>query len=309
MQKIVTIGGGTGHYQILRGLKNYECEITAIVNMADDGGSSGILRDEYGVLPPGDARQCLLALADEDESETLRYLFNYRFNGEKIHNLGNLIITALSEKYGPAIAIKEAGKILNIKGKVLPVTIDNVKLYAELSNKEIIQGESNISNPEKINSEIKRLFCEPKPFLYKEVAKSISEADKIIICPGDLYGSIIPNLIVSGMSDALKNSKAKKIYICNLFTKGYTSNFKASDFLNEIEKYAEIKMDYILLNSGKPSEETLKKYNSENSSLVENNLSNTPNIILGEFVREYPSERKTLFRHIPEKIARQIISI
>lgn len=309
MQKIVTIGGGTGHYQILRGLKNYECELTAIVNMSDNGGSTGILRDEYGVLPPGDVRQCLIALADENESDVLKYLFNYRFNGEEKHNLGNLILTSLSEKYGPVQAIKEAGKLLHIKGKVLPVTIDDVTLCAE-TNVGVIRGESNISFLKNKEIQIQNLFYEPQAYLFKDSAEAIRYAQKVVICAGHLYGSILPNSIVEGMRECLAESKSQKIYICNLFTHDGTHKFHASDFANEIEKYFGIVLDKIIINTRIPSEETRKKYLSENSTFVEDDFSLTDKrIIRGDFVREYPQERKTLLRHVPEKIAREIIAV
>jgi uncharacterized cofD-like protein len=306
MQKIVTIGGGTGQFQILKGLRNYDCEITAISNMSDDGGSSGKLRDEYGILPPGDIKQCMVALA---EDSFLRELFNYRFDKGDRHNLGNLILTALISNYkDPVRAIKEVCKHLGVKGKVLPVTTDKVVLCAKTKNGDVLRGESNLDSFSDTDS-IKEVFYEPEPFLYKETGKSIREADKIIICSGDLYRSIIPNLMIKGMSEALKDSSAMKIYVCNLFTKRGTYNFKASDFVREIEKYSGIIIDKIILNIQIPSEEVRKKYLEEDSIFVENDLEDDERIVKGDYVDEYPQERKTLFRHIPEKIAREIISL
>ena len=304
MQKIITIGGGTGHYQLLRGLKNYDCKITAVVNMADNGGSSGKLRDEYGVLPPGDLRQCIVALARGKKSRILSELFKYRF--EKDHNLGNLIVTALTDICGSHVeGIKEAEKLLNIKGKVLPVTIDNVTLMAE-TDKGILEGESKISShPGKISD----LSYKPSAFLYGEAADAIRQANKIVICPGDLYGSILPNFKVQGMKEVLQNSKAKIIYVCNLFTKEGTYDFKAGDFVAEIERYANIKLDHVIINNQLPSEELIKKYLSEKSKFVEDDLKDNPKVIRGNLVGEYSSEPKTILRHIPEKVAHKIISI
>ena len=308
MQKIVTIGGGTGHFQLLRGLKNYECNITAICNTSDNGGSSGKLRDEYGILPPGDIRQCMIALAPEDESRILRRLFNYRFKDG--HNLGNLIITAASEILGgPVQGIKATGKLLGIEGKVLPVSIDDCQLVAETLEGKILKGEGEVNSPYDKETIIKDIWHEPKAFLYKEAASEIRSADKIVICPGDLYGSIIPNLIVESMSSVLSESKGMRIYVCNLFTKEGTYNFKASDFVKEIEKYARVKMDRIIVNVGKPKGETIEKYFSEHSKLVEDDLSEDNRIIRGEFAAEYSSEPKTILRHIPEKIAHAIIGL
>jgi len=307
MQKILTIGGGTGHFQILRGLKNYECDLTAVVNMADNGSSSGRLRDEYGILPPGDARQCIVALANDDESRILREVFSFRLKDG--HNIGNLMITALANITGSsAQAIKEAGKLLNIKGKVLPVTVDSIVLHGETMEGKLLRGESEIT--EIIEScRIRRLYNSPEAFVYKEVGEEIRNADKIIICPGDLYGSILPNFITRGMPEALKDSHAKLIYICNLFTKGATSGFNLSDFVAEIEKYSEVKMDKIIVNNLRPSKDVLDKYLGENSELVENDLKNDSRVISGNYVEAYPSVEKTILRHVPEKIAREIISL
>jgi uncharacterized cofD-like protein len=312
MQKIVTIGGGAGQFQILRGLKHYDCDITAIVTMCDDGGlSTKRLRDEHGVLPPGDVRQCLIALADDERAKLLRKVFGYRFSkgtGLSGHNLGNLIITALSEMYGDVEGIKEAEKLLGIRGKVLPVTIDKVKLYGEMENGEILEGQAKISYPEE-NLKIKNIFYQPEAFLYREVKEAIKEADKIVVCPGDFYGSILSNFVVKGMAEALKESKAKKIYVCNLVTKQGTFGFKASNFVKEIEKYSGIKIDKIIINGEDVDKAVKEKYLAENSVIVEDDLGNDTRIIRGNFVGVYPSEEKTILRHIPEKIAREIIGI
>lgn len=308
MQKIVTIGGGTGHFQLLKGLKNYECSITAIANIADDGGSSGKLRDEYGILPPGDARQCIVALSPENGGGRLRKLFNYRFKDG--HNLGNLIITALTEIYGDSAAgIREAGKLLRINGEVLPVSVDRSVLKGKTLEGKILNGQMEVSYPADKNAKIDNLFYDPEAFIYRNSAEAIRESDKVVICAGDLYGSILPNLIVKGMSDALRESKAMKIYVCNLFTKQGNYDFKASDFVNEIEKYADARMDRIIINVGRPSKEVIEKYFSEDSKLVEDDLGSDSRVIRGEFAKEYLSEKRTILRHIPEKIAGTIIGL
>jgi uncharacterized cofD-like protein len=308
MEKIVTIGGGTGHFQLLRGLKNYELELCAISNMSDDGGSSGRLRDEYGFLPPGDVRQCLVALSPEQESQTFRALFNYRFNDG--HNLGNLIIAALGEHFGNiATGIKAAGEILGIEGEVLPVTTDNCILKAKTLEGRMLNGQTEVSYPKNVSTQISKLFYDPMAYLYKEAGSNIRDADKIVICPGDLYGSILPNLIVEGMAEAMKDSNAMKIYVCNIFTKHGNVEFKASDFVREIERYSRIKMDNIILNTKQPSEEVVNKYFSEYSKLVEDDLAGDDRVVRGEFAAEYLSEPKTILRHVPEKIARAIIGL
>ncbi len=310
MQKIVTIGGGTGHFQLLRGLKNYDCDITAVVSMSDDGGSTGKLRDEYGILPPGDVRQCLIALADEKKGRQLREIFNYRFKkGEGLngHSLGNLILTALTDMYGDVGGVKSAGDILGVSGKVLPVTIDKVKLFGELDDGTALEGQTEVSYPS--SGKIKKIFHVPEGYMNKEVKEAIMGADKIVICPGDLYGSILPNFIINGVGEALQESNAKKIYVCNLVTKQGNFDFKASDFVSEIEKYSGVKMDRVILHSGDISEEIKNKYLLENSKIVEDDLEEDEKTVRGNFVEAYPSESKTLLRHNPKNISREIIGL
>lgn len=307
MQKIITIGGGTGHFQVLRGLKNYECDITAIVNMSDNGGSSGRLRDEYGVLPPGDARQCLIALAG-DRSGLLRRVFSYRLKDG--HSLGNLIIAALSDgQINNAEGIEAAGELLQIEGRVYPVTTDSNQLIGKTHDGRILRGEEAVNYPKDPNTRISEVYLEPDAFLYRKAGNAIKEADKIVICPGCLYGSIIPNFLVRGMSNALQNSNAQKIYVCNIVTKEGDFDFKAGDFVREIEKYSGAKMNKIIINTRKYSAGVIEKYFSEHSRLVEDDLSNDERIIRGEFAAEYLSEPKTILRHVPEKIAHIIIGL
>jgi len=222
MKKIVTIGGGTGHYTILRGLKNYDVNLVAIVSVVDNGGSSGKLRMEFGILPPGDIRNCLLALAEDIRLGDLKDLFNYRFQGEGSlanHNLGNLILTALTHKYGDVgQAIKAASNILGIGGEVLPVSVDNTNIHAETFSGKKLKGQLEVSYPDK-NEKIKSVWLEPQANIYRESANAIRQADLIVICPGDLYGSIIPNFLVKGFKEVIQRSNAKIIYVCNLVTK------------------------------------------------------------------------------------------
>lgn len=303
MQKIVTIGGGTGHYQTLRGLKSCDCDLTAIVNVADNGGHSGELRDEYGVLPPGDSRQCLLALADEGSEA--RDLFEYRFeNGE---SLGNLNITVLEKKHGRAEGIKRAAKLLKTVGKVVYVSLDDFHIFAKLENGEVLEGQNEVSYSDS-GSKIIGLYAKPKPFVYREAADSIRQANKIVICPGDLYGSIIPNFLVEGLTDAIKESKARLIYACNIVTKQGTYGYKASDFVNEIERYLRATLDAIIVNTKKPSEETLRMYLDEKSEIVEDNLGDDARVVRAALAEEYPSKINTIFRHNPKELARIIMN-
>jgi uncharacterized cofD-like protein len=309
MQKIVTIGGGTGQFQILKGLKNYDCTITAISNMADDGGSSGKLMDEYGILPPGDIRQCMVALANGEKGKLLRDLFSYRFKKGEEHNLGNLILTALMDICGgSAEGIEEATRLLGINHSILPVTLDKSVLCAKTEEGKILKGESSIDDLLG-NSKINELFYEKGAFVYRKAANAIREANKVIICSGDLYRSIIPTLIVNGVSTSLKESNAKKFYVCNLFTKAGTYGFKASDFVKEIERYSGVTLENILINNQVPSKEVREKYLSEKSVFVEDDMQDDSRVVRGNYVAEYPSERKTIFRHVPEEIAREIIGL
>jgi len=241
MKKIVVIGGGTGTYTVLSGLKQRpDVSLTAIVTMGDDGGSTGKLRDEYGVLPPGDVRRCIVALSRN--REMMRALFEHRFSNGSLggHSFGNLFLTALRDITGSdAQAIAEASKLLNISGQVLPVTLDKVRLVAELEDGQLIIGERNIDVPQHDgNLKIKRLMLSPRAQVNPEVVSAIREADMIVIGPGDLYGSVIANFLVTGLSEAVRASSAKKVYVCNLMTKfGETNGFSVSNFVREVERY------------------------------------------------------------------------
>ena len=318
-KSIVVIGGGTGSYTVLKGLKNYTNNLTAIVSMFDSGGSSGKLRDEFGYLPPGDLRRCILALAPEDgRNEFLRKLFDYRFdkgNGLTDHSLGNLIITAATEINGGNIlkAIDDISKTFDLKGKVLPVSLDNCILCAELENGTVIKGETHIDVPKHDPSlRITRLFTEPDAYTIVQCIDAIKSADTIVIGPGDLYTSIIPNLLAKGITDALKETKAKKVYVCNVMTKygetcnGKDKNFSAKDFLSEIEKYIGTgAIDYLMCNTQQVKKELLERYAGENSYPVEigSNIKGVK-IITGNFLNE-----KEILRHDSQKLARKIIEL
>lgn len=309
MKKIVTIGGGTGQYVLLQGLKNYGVELTAVVNVIDSGGSSGELRMSFGVLPPGDIRNCLIALADESRVKELADLFAYRFDSDKLnHNLGNLILTALCDKYGNmGQATKVAGKILNINGKVLPVSIDQAHLFAETEDGKILEGEDNVTFPDK-SDRIKRVWLKPDLFVYKDVAEAIHDADLIVICAGEIHGSIISNLLVKGVREAIKNSEGKLVHVCNLVTKQGSYGFKASDFVDEIGKYLDRKFDYIVCNTKKPTQKVVDKYIMEESFFVEPDLDGG-NIIKMDLLVEDESEGKIVARHDAHKTAKIIMDL
>lgn len=310
MKRIVTIGGGTGQYTLLKGLKNYDIQLTAIVSVLDNGGSSGELRSEFGILPPGDIRNCLLALADESKIGDLKHIFQYRFPEGKLsnHNLGNLIIASLNEKYGNmGEAIKAVSKILDIKSNVLPISNDNSNLYAKTIEGTTLNGEFEVNYSDKARN-IEKLWLYPEAHIYKDSAEEIRNADLIVICPGDLYGSVIPNFLVKGIKESLTESKAKIVYVCNLVTKQGTFNFKASNFKSKIEEYLGKKLDYIICNTKKPSTKVVDKYRKEESFFVELDL-NGEGVVEGEFLTEYKIEGLTTARHDPNKIAKIILDL
>lgn len=269
-KKIVTIGGGTGSFALLRGLKEHPYDITSIVTMFDSGGSSGVLRDEHGVLPPGDVRRCLIALSDGEQEETLRKLFNFRFkNGGSLkgHSFGNILLTALKDILGSdEEAIKEAAALLKIRGRVLPVSLTHAHVCVELEDGTLVEGESEIDIPKHDGGlRIKKAFLKPPAPSHTEVFDALTNADAIIFGPGDLYTSIIPNLLVGGVAKTIQESRAKKIFVLNLFTKwGETNGFKASDFARELLRYTGIPMfDHIIYNEAPIPEEALVTYSEE----------------------------------------------
>ena len=237
--KIVTIGGGTGQAVLLRGLKEYTNNLTAIVTVVDDGGSSGRLRREFGALPPGDVRQCIGALAIAEPLMTR--LLNYRFskgNGLEGHSLGNLMMLAMADLTGNfESGIRELSRVLAVRGQVLPSTLESVKLCAELEDGRVISGESAVGEAD---SAIKRVYLDRQhPTAFSEACQAISEADYIILAPGSLYTSLLPNLLVPEISQAVANSKALKLYVCNVATEpGETSHYGVEEHLAALKLHA-----------------------------------------------------------------------
>ncbi len=312
MKKVVVIGGGTGSYTVLKGLKNHDLDIVAIVSMSDDGGSSGILRDEFGVLPPGDLRKCIVALSES--TETMKEIFQYRFKNGCLqgHNLGNLLITALGDIMGDyETAVEEVSKILNIKGRVLPVTFSNCRLCAELENGNIIEGETNIDIPKHDgNLKIKKIFLKPEAAANMKAIEAISSADLIVIGPGDLYSSVLCNLVVEGISDAIRESNAKKVYICNLMTKfGETNSFMVSDFIKEMDNYlGKGVLDYVIFNNSEMDANLLKQYEKENAHPVRLDLEETSKLNVGIILEDVITQ-PILIRHDSEKLANEIFKL
>ncbi|MBS3904312.1 MAG: YvcK family protein [Simkania sp.] len=316
MKKIVVIGGGTGNFAVLRGLKNYEVDLSAIVSMADDGGSTGILRDELGVLPPGDVRQCLVALSDS--SRLMRSLMNYRFEngGLEGHSFGNLLLSALEKVTGSfEKAVEEAGKILNIKGKVIPVTTHQVRLRMVLSNRKILEGEKEIYLSQEIDLGYKSIFLEPYPKANPQAIHEIRNADLVVLGPGGLHTSLIPNLLVEGLIDALRDSQAKKTFVVNLMNRrGQTTGYRVSDYLREINRFIGHDIfDYVLVNDQKPPQHLIEVY-AEEGDLVENDIEESRILsapLLGE-LKELPAKdfiKRSLIRHDPRKLAQELMKI
>lgn len=313
-KKIVVIGGGTGVFTVLTGLRPYFDNLTAIVTMADDGGSTGILREEFGILPPGDIRRALIALSTTNDKMLAR-LFSYRFEqglGLTGHNFGNLLITVLERITNNfEEAVNEAGKILSIKGKVIPVTLGKAKLVAELESGQKIIGETNIDIPKHDGHlKIKKVYLKPSVKINPNAQKAIMEADAVIVGPGDLYTSIIPNLLVGGMKETLKKTKAKIIYVSNVMTKfGETNDFKASDFIKTVSDYlGKDVLDYAAVNNKKPSFKKVAFYIKERSDFVEPDIDpkKTKKISVvrsdllrsGKFIRHDPKKLGSLIKMI-----------
>ena len=321
-KKIVVIGGGTGTFTVLSGLKHYPVDLTAIVTMADDGGSTGVLRDEFGVLPPGDLRQCLVALSDADM--VMRKLFNHRFDRGTLkgHNFGNIFISTLERVTGSLDkALDVAGNILNIRGRVIPVTLSKVHLIAELKNGKVIEGESALSDYQLVSRfGIKRIYLKPKATANPKAIKAIKEADLIVVGPGNLYASLIPNFLVSGIGKAVIASRAKKIYIANLMNKhGHTDDFIVSDYLHTLEREIGKKrvFDAVVYNTKKPRVALLRKYADEGEPVVcgEECKKGDFELIGADLLADTLAKtakkdllRRTLIRHDPLKLAEVLIT-
>ena len=323
MKKVVTIGGGTGSFTLLSGLKKYPLELSAIVSMADDGGSTGILRDELGVLPPGDVRQCLVALSDTPDM--LRELMNYRFaeGGLEGHSFGNIFLSALEKITGDfGRGVAEAAKILNVRGTVVPVTLSDVRLFMELENGDLLSGENEINVSKKFEQVgVKRVFLKPVPKANPLAVQKILEADLIVIGPGNHYCAIIPNLLVPGIAEALRKTEAKIVYNCNLISRrGQTDLFTLEDYVREINRYiGEDRIHYVTYNIHEPAKALLKKYEAD-GLLVPflNNSERTYRVVRADILSAEKTVRRredkiastrAFIRHDPEKLARVLVML
>lgn len=278
MKKIVCFGGGSAMPKaVLSKLKKYPVHITSITSMVDNGGSTGQLRADFNVLPPGDIRRHILALSEAPQWK--KDLWSFRFGREKFegghkgHNFANAFIAGLEYNLKSYDKVLEViYKFMEVNGKVLPATIKQTQLYAKLENGEIIKGENEIDVPQKHNPNlrIKKIYLEPKVKAYPPILKSLKETDLIIIGPGDLYSSLLSCFLPKGISQAIKKSKAKKILICNTMTKlGETNNFSVLDFTDETEKYLGCKLDFVIYNAKMPSKERVKEYKKKEPGILE----------------------------------------
>lgn len=326
-KKIVVIGGGTGTYSVLSGLKNYTPEITAVVSMADSGGSAKKERDEWGLLPSSDIRKSLLALADvsTQDSLLLRELFEYRFDvGRGIIGMtfGNLFLVTLAKILGTqSAAIEKASEFLRIRGKVLPVTLDKIDLVAKYEDGSTVTGEHFIDQPQHNGKiAISKLSTAPVAKLNPEVKAAISEADLIIIGPGGFYTTIIANLVTAGMKEALLLSRAKKVYILNLMTElGQTYGFTASQFIEVFDKYFPCKyLDYVLINDEPIPAKILSRYKKVNAEPIINDFTiTTPfeviatNLLSPKLITKQKGDllNRSLIRHDSAKVAKVCMEI
>ena len=307
--KIVAVGGGTGLSMLLRGIKRITNNVTAVVTVGDDGGSSGRLREEMGMLPPGDIRNCIAALADDEDLITK--LFQYRFkSGEGLegHSFGNLFLTALCSITGDMVrAVKESSNVLSIRGRVLPSTLDDMKLVAEMEDGRIIHGESNI--PE-AHGRVKRLFTDPVNCkALSDVITAIRDAELIILGPGSLYTSVIPNLIIKEIAEEIVKSHAKKIYVCNIMTQpGETDGYAVSDHVKALMQHAGSKniIDAVLVNDYLPNN-LAQKYQQSGSYPVRLDVENLKKLGVKLFSKKLIEDSKEgLVRHSSNRVARAI---
>ncbi len=318
MKKVVVIGGGAGSFVVLSGLRDYDIEISAIVTMMDSGGSTGRLRSQYDVLPPGDLRQSLVALSQAPE--IWRKLFLYRFEkGDlKGHNFGNILLTALekiSDNYQEVV--DTASLVLQTRGKVLPVTFDKVHLCVEYEDGEIIETEKLIDTAFHKKVRIKKAYLKPKAHPNAEALTAIQEADYIIIGPGDLYTSLIPNLIVGDIKKAISASKAKIITVSNLMTKrGQTPSYTANDHIKDLEKYCGKKIDIVLMNETPIPQEIISFYRRYREIPVADDLASRKNVVRTDLLSEDLFEKqkadvamRSLIRHDSTKVGSAIMNV
>jgi uncharacterized cofD-like protein len=308
--RIVTVGGGTGLSVLLSGLKNYTSNISAVVTVADNGGSSGRLRQQFDVLPPGDIRNCLVALADAPT--LMRDLFQFRFDGNSEfsgHSFGNLFLTVMTRLTGDfEKAIKETSKVLALRGQVIPSSLGDVTLVAHYSDGSMVVGEDQIP---RVRKSISRVSLTPEqPPATPDAIKAIKEAQIIVLGPGSLYTSIIPNLLIKEISQAIAESEAIKVYVCNVMTQpGETDGYSVSDHIKALLKHShEQILDYCVVNNGEVPAEVLKRYSQDKSTLVVNDRKKIESLGYRVAEEDFSMIQDGVIRHDPEKLAKIILS-
>ncbi|TAM40229.1 YvcK family protein [bacterium] len=308
--RIVALGGGTGLSVLLSGLKAYSSNISAVVTVADDGGSSGRLRQQFDVLPPGDIRNCLVALADAPV--LMRDLFQFRFDKNSEfsgHSFGNLFLTVMTRLTGDfEKAIKETSKVLALRGQVIPSTLDNVKLVAHYQDGSTVVGENLIPKEMK---PINRVTLSPeRPSATPDALRAVKEAQIIVLGPGSLYTSIIPNLLIKEITQAVAESGAIKVYVCNVMTQpGETDNYSVSDHVRALSSHSLPRiLDYCLVNNGEVPQEVLKRYSKQNSQLVVNDRKKVESMGYRVVEDDFTMVQDGVIRHDSEKLARIILS-
>lgn len=307
-RKVVVLGGGTGSSTLLRGLKEFPLDITAIVSVCDDGRSTGVLREEFSIPAVGDIRRVLVALSETEP--LVMELFNYRFHTTSDldgHTVGNLLLTASSEITGNlSDGIEALSKVFNLKGKVVPLTEDNVVLMGEMADGTIIEGEHNITEN---TDAVKRVFYKEEPVPTREAIRALEEADLILLSMGSLFTSIIPNLICEEIVEAIDRSQGKIMYVCNMVTQpGETEGFKVSDHIRLINQYlGKRKVDVVLANDGEIGEDMAKRYESlEQKDPVELDREETEKLVERLISDDYVTVKNNLLRHNVLKLGMHI---
>jgi uncharacterized cofD-like protein len=308
--KIVSIGGGTGLSSLLRGLKKCDADLSAIVTVTDDGGSSGRLREELGVLPPGDIRNCMIALSEDEH--LMSRLFRFRFNsdgGLHNHSFGNLFLTAMAGVTGDfAEAVHLTSEVLAIKGVIYPLTTSNVSLSAELEDGSVVTGETRITGS---SERIRRVYLDPADaHALPDALEAIERADVVTIGPGSLYTSLIPNLLLKEVIAAIQTSKGTKIYIQNIMTQpGETDGYSAADHVKAIVEHCDgMLFPHILLNNRPPSESILRKYDAERATVVQVDRNRLHSLGLNIVERDLLAEDGVV-RHDPDRLARAVFEM
>jgi len=310
---VTVIGGGTGSFHILKGLRGHAgLDIRSVVTVMDSGGDSGRLRDEFGVLPPGDARRCMIALSEE--SELLRDLFSYRFQDAPLEGrqFGNLFFLALTKVLGDERGAYEAvGRLLKIRGRVIAVTWDHAHLHAELEDGTVVEGEADIGVPRRDPAvPIRRVFLHPQARANPEALRAIRECDIVLFAPGDLYTSTIPNLLVTGIADALRAAKAPVIYVVNLMTRASeTAGYTASRHVAAIARYGGRTPDAVLAHRGAIPGELLARYASEGSAPVAVDVEALRGLGVKTVRLADIMSRTSLVRHDPARTAEALVTL